>query len=263
MVSIRSAFATLILVVTTTASSIAVAQDEAPPPEVARARALFDEATQHHQDARFALAAESYQGAYDLLRSVSHPGAPLVLFNLAASLAEIPGRECEAKAVYVRFLQEADATNEQVQQNLGVVQVRIRELEARSGDCSDTTATDASEPPVPDTRVTTSVSPVGPIVMGVGGALLIGAAVTGGLALAENDAFEAECSEPGACPVSAAGMLDSAHTLALVTDILWIGGAVVAAAGLVLTLTLTDTEETQVSAACGSHGCGVFAAGSF
>lgn len=246
------------------APPVAGAQEESPA-EATHARALFDEAAQHHQDGRYALAAASFQQAYDLLAELQHPRAPLILFNLGASLAEVPGRECEAKAAYTRFLQEADASDEQVQENLRVVQQRIRELDARVGDCSSSSA--SADDTQPDggqgERSSGGISPVGPIIIGVGGALLIGAAVTGGLTLAENSTFESECPDRAECPVSAAGSLDSARTLALVTDVLWIGGAVVAAAGLVLTLTLTESEDHAVTARCGFGGCGLSATGRF
>lgn len=75
------------------------------------------------------------------------------------------------------------------------------------------------------------VSTIGVIVAAAGGAILIGGAVTGGLAL----------SAAGSAPASTGAQADEARTLALVTDVLLPVGAVAAITGVVLMFVLQDS----------------------
>jgi hypothetical protein len=58
-------------------------------------------------------------------------------------------------------------------------------------------------------------------------------------------------------------MANDVENLATVTDVLWIGGAAIAATGLVLTLLLRDEVPVAASAACTTEGCGLAIAGGF
>lgn len=109
-----------------------------------------------------------------------------------------------------------------------------------------------------------SISPVGPILLGIGGASLLAGVIVFGVTVAENDALLAMCVE-GVCPTSARPHAQSVETLGLAADITLIGGAVVAATGLALTLLLRDgpAEDSPVAIGCGPTGCGVELRGSF
>lgn len=84
------------------------------------------------------------------------------------------------------------------------------------------------------------ISPIGIGIAAGGGAVLIGGAITGGLALAS----------AGDAPSSTSSQADDARTLALVTDILIPAGAVIAAVGVVLMFVLDDgggdSESAQI-----------------
>ena len=101
-----------------------------------------------------------------------------------------------------------------------------------------------------------TVSPVGPTLLGVGGAALVAGLILGVVTLDQNSQLDARCPD-GVCP-DTPELRDRESemlTLSAVADALWIGGAVVAALGLVLTLVLEEEAETTASARCGVWGC--------
>lgn len=103
--------------------------------------------------------------------------------------------------------------------------------------------------------------PVVPVVvMSIGGALLIGSAVTGAIALGKKSDLDDRCilgENRNLCDPSLEGTRDSAQTLAIVTDVLWIGGTLAVGTGLLLWLLGEDKQESaavNVSAAAGPNG---------
>lgn len=227
-----------------TAPSLASAQDE--DPRVAEARRHFELGDEHFEAGRFALSAEEFQRAYGLMREAGHPNAPLVLFNVGRSMEEL-GRDDEARDAYREFL-AAEPDNDELVQN-------ARERLARLGGDGGGGGGEGGG----------SISPIGPIVMGAGGAALITGLILGGVALAQDGGVGDMCPSRMSCPDSLRGQYDDAQTLALVGDILWISGAVIAATGLVLTLVLHDDsgESATASMSCGPGGCGLSLEGSF
>lgn len=120
---------------------------------------------------------------------------------------------------------------------------------------------------VPDAPKDESKGSAAPwIVAGVGGAMMVVGAVTGVMALGKESDIEAACPNDR-CPSSfdLAGEKSSAKTLVGVTDVMLIGGGVVAAAGLTwgfLTLGSSKSSASArrskipaFSAACGPTGC--------
>ena len=219
-------------------------------PRVSQARALFDEGTAHYGEGRYVLAAQSFQRAYELMAEAGRPTAPLILYNVGASLVEIAGREQEARDAYSRFLEQVDGVeqNEQVREQIARAQDQIRELDARVGPTQGGGGT--------------GISPVGPIVLGVGVASMVAGAITGGLALDAEATAEAGCVD-GHCPPENEGPAQDAETLAIVTDALLFGGLAVAAAGTVLLFVLTEEREASVALGCDGGLCGVLTRGRF
>lgn len=215
-------------------------------PRIAQARAVFEEGEAHHADGRFLLAAESFERAYALMREAGHPNAGMVLYNLGASYDELPGRERQAIDAYERFLREAPASEPTVQELTPNVQARIRELERRAGAGGG------------------GLSPVGPIVMAVGGAAVIAGVIMGGIALTQDGDQVERCPSRTDCPESLRDEVEQTRTLAAVGDGFWIGGAVVAATGLVLLFVLPSEEgsttQTTVSVT-GAPGGGLVRVG--
>jgi hypothetical protein len=115
----------------------------------------------------------------------------------------------------------------------------------------------------------TNVGPI--IVMSIGGAMLVGGAITGILALGKTHDIEDKCPKD-VCPNSfdLEGERSSAKTFVRITDVLLIGGGIVTAGGLGWLL-LANGEKTETgapksssvtrlrlpvpSAGCGPDGC--------
>jgi hypothetical protein len=114
---------------------------------------------------------------------------------------------------------------------------------------------------------------VGFVAAGVGGAALVGGVVTGLMAKSKDKKATDACTN-NVCPTSAEGDFDSAKSLATVTNVLFIGGGVLAAAGVGLIIvggkTSGENPKTAASAPrlrltplAGADGAGLFATGSF
>ena len=113
---------------------------------------------------------------------------------------------------------------------------------------------------------------VGFITLGVGGAALIGGVVTGIMAKGKEDDATGQC-QGKVCPTAAEKDFDSASSLAGVSTVLYIGGGVLAAAGLGMVVfgggssekpaTAQQAPRLELSPYVGKNGAGFFAAGAF
>jgi hypothetical protein len=102
------------------------------------------------------------------------------------------------------------------------------------------------------------------VVMGVGGAMLVGGAITGALALKAESDLESDCTPDGmgTYSCSSSGFKDTkdrGQKLATATDVLLVGGVLTAGAGLALFFLLDDDAagESRVSGGlgCTAEGC--------
>jgi hypothetical protein len=112
---------------------------------------------------------------------------------------------------------------------------------------------------------------VGFVTLGVGGAALIGGVVTGLMAKGKEDDATSQC-DGKVCPTAAEKDFDSASSLAGVSTVLYIGGGVLAAAGLGLVVFGGGSNEAPAAAQAprlelspyvGKNGAGFFATGAF
>ncbi|HVR19223.1 MAG TPA: hypothetical protein VMS65_06000 [Polyangiaceae bacterium] len=113
---------------------------------------------------------------------------------------------------------------------------------------------------------------VGFVALGVGGAALIGGVVTGFMAKGKEDDATSQCVGK-VCPSAAEKDFDSASSLAGVSTALYIGGGVLAAAGVGLVVFGGGGKESppatarapklELSPYLGPTGAGVFASGAF
>lgn len=112
---------------------------------------------------------------------------------------------------------------------------------------------------------------VGFVTAGVGGAALVGGVITGIMAKGKSSDATKQCTGK-VCPTAAAKDFDSASSLATVTDVLLIGGAVLAAAGVTLVLVgghsgapaeRASVPRLELTPAVADNGGGLFARGSF
>lgn len=133
----------------------------------------------------------------------------------------------------------------------------------------------APAPPVDQATPKSGGSPlrtVGFVTAGVGGAALIGGVITGLTAKSRSSKATDQC-ENKVCPTAAEKDFDSASSLATVTDVLFIGGGVLAAAGVTLVIVgghgssasggRASLPRLELTPAVASNGAGLFARGSF
>ena len=115
---------------------------------------------------------------------------------------------------------------------------------------------------------------VGFVALGVGGAALIGGVVTGLMAKGKETDATDQCTDNNACPTAAESDFDSAASLATVTNVLLIGGGVLAATGVGLVVFGGSGGGEQAPAAAraptlrlvpvaAGEGGGLFAHGTF
>jgi len=113
---------------------------------------------------------------------------------------------------------------------------------------------------------------VGFVALGVGGAAIIGGVITGLMAKSAESSATGQC-ESKVCPTAAASDFDSASSLATVTNVLFIGGGVLAAAGVTLVIVggkgggepakPASLRRLELAPAVAADGAGLFARGSF
>lgn len=205
------------------------------------ARQHHDLATALYARGEFGAAALEFQEAYRLSSRSE------LLYNLYLSLRDAGQMRPAAEALRAYLGAVPDA------ENAAVLRARLATLDAQFAreDAGEPPADPPplSEPPTGIEPPASGVSPVGPIVLGAGGAALIAGVVTGVLTLDARSRLDALCPDR-ACPPGFEGTRDEGSALAAVTDVLLIGGGVVAATGLVLTLVLPgEPSEPAVSVA--------------
>ncbi|HJL17954.1 MAG TPA: tetratricopeptide repeat protein [Sandaracinaceae bacterium LLY-WYZ-13_1] len=232
--------------------------------DLERAREAFEQAEVEFDRGNHALALQGFQESYE--RMEGHPRRPLILFNIGRAYEEL-GRLEEARDAYQQYLHDAGSMAIEREET----GARLRDLEARltMGDepSADTSTEGTADPPTGSENegpTSGGISPVGPIVLGVGGAMLLGGAVTGGVALARRGEVLDMCTGME-CPSSARDLASEVDALAVTTDVLLFGGGAVAVVGLVLTLVLTEDDEgdAHASVSCTGTGCIARYAGRF
>lgn len=204
-------------------------------PRVVEARAHFERGEQHYASSQYALAAQEFQLSHELLRAANHQNAGMVLFNVGRSLQELGGHDAEAREAYAGFLAEAPV-NAETQEMIRTAQGHMRELDARLAGSGGQGAS-AAPPP---SRSSGGISPIGPILLGVGGAALISGLVMVGVAYGQDQDHIGACPERIGCDEALRSDVDATRGLAIAGDVVWIAGAAIAAIGLVLTFVLQE-----------------------
>lgn len=229
----------LMVIVWSMSSAVAAAQEEQRSPQETQAQAEFQAATDHYDNERWSLAAQSYQRSFDLLAEIDHPRRGWVAYNIGRSLEHLPGRERDALAAYRTFLSLTtdDSSNPEGAEQRALARSRIEEIVARGGGGG-------------------GMSPVGPALVGIGAAILVAGAGTGIGALVMQGDILAVCGER-TCPESQRGAASTMEALAIATDVLLPIGAVAAALGVVLMFALTaggsETASVHVGAAVSAN----------
>jgi hypothetical protein len=143
--------------------------------------------------------------------------------------------------------------------------INVPALEAETGPAAAPTPAPAEPAPPPDTSAATTYGPWPYVLGGTGAALLGTSLITGLMASSKANKLERECDADKDCDPSLQGTKDSAASLALATDVLWISGLIVAGAGVTLFILDANDDEsgTAVQAGCFATGCGMLATGRF
>jgi hypothetical protein len=127
----------------------------------------------------------------------------------------------------------------------------------------------AAPPPPTEPPGTSPLRIAGYATAGVGGAMLIGGVVTGLLASSKYNTLTGKCVN-NRCPDTLQSDKDSVNSLATITNVLLIGGGVLAAGGLTMVLvapshspTTGSTPSLRVAPSAWAGGGGLFANGTF
>jgi len=229
---------------------------------------MDDEARQHFQigktlyDAgRFPEAATEFEKAYE------KSGRPQLLYNLYVANRDA-SNWAAAIAALRGYLEKVPDAPDRIN-----LKARLQSMEAASAAREAEQQAKADEEPerreqtdvAPTTRTEKVRSVVPLVLMGAGGALVLGGAVTGFLTKSKTDDLDGTCDGKG-CPASESDNIDSAKTLALTTDVLFGVGIVTAGVGAVLFFTGALDSEREVPIAnlsCGAHACGATLTGRF
>lgn len=125
-------------------------------------------------------------------------------------------------------------------------------------------STSAPPPPTTATGTGTTATPSGSksvapyVLMGVGGVAIVGGAVTGLMAKSKESSIKDKCpGADGACQpgYDPASDKSSAKSLATMTNVLIIGGAVLAGAGVTWMVLSKDDKKATASGVCTGQGC--------
>mgnify|MGYP000206317639 CR=1 FL=1 len=244
MTALRSTI--LLAAIASTCPALGYAQDAEEDPTEGRGPQLLAEAQAHENEGRFALAAGRYLDLYGVMSEVNHPRAPVALWSAANALNELPGREEEAIDLLRRFLDESTALtdDERIRDWRSMAVTMIDELEARApAEPSVQLDEPLGEPTAAPEEQSSGggTSPVGPVLLGVGGAVLVAGLVVVGVAFAQDQDLRSRCpTQVGCDPAIPHDEVTATRTLGIAGDVMWIAGAAIALTGLVLTFVLDE-----------------------
>lgn len=122
----------------------------------------------------------------------------------------------------------------------------------------------APTPEVADEGHASETSIVPFIIMGAGGAMVLGSIATGLMASSAESEIDDKCPTRMNCPASVKDAQSRGETMALLTDVLLFGGIAAAGTGVALWLLGTfDERQPVASAACVPGACIASLAGRF
>jgi hypothetical protein len=228
-----------------------------------------------YEAGRFAEAAREFANSYELSKR------PELLYNIYVSYRDASDgpNAIEALRRYLELATLDDATRVNLQARLRAMQQANAGKEPPPPEQTSPPVAAALEQPAPvepapvpepvAPEPAESASPVPFVLLGVGGALVIGGAITGAIVLGKESDLKEACPSDRCSNPDDLDKRDSAHTLAIVTDALIAGGVVLAGVGAVLLLLDDSSEQSSAQAsakpgfACGLTGCMASVTGRF
>jgi hypothetical protein len=259
--------------VATVAPPVATAQD----PDAA-AKAKFDLGRQHFEAGRFAEAAAAFEEAYRISQR------PALLYNLYLAYRDANDMPHAATALRGYLEKTTDVENRPLlEAKLAAMEQSLRAPPAMQPAPTPQPATPAAAPPPATVEAPAPAAPAAAtepdepprktnllpfILMGTGGAMVVGGVVTGAMAGSAQSELEEACPTRMNCDASLADTQSRGETLALVTDILIIGGIAAGGAGVVLFVLdgMAETSSTgtpSASLACLPGACAATVRGRF
>lgn len=249
-------------------SSAAFAQAEGEE----QARGHFRLGRAHYDNGDFLRAAQEFEAAF----AISQHSQLLYNIYLAYRDANVTRKAAEALKGYLEQVEDVPnraqlaARLQSLEQSLANEPPPTAETPVTTPTETPTTTTSPTETPATTeatpSGTTTSNEPISEssggsklvpiILMGSGGALIVGGVITGIMASGKKSDLEAACDGDTSCPQSAEEIQSSGKTLALVTDILLFGGIAVAGTGAVLFLLSGGEESSEPAPASASVVCG-------
>jgi tetratricopeptide (TPR) repeat protein len=223
------------------------------------ARAHFLLGRSFHDKGEFAKAAEQFELAY------AASGRPALLYNLFVAYRDANDAKRAADALRRYLALEQNVENRpQLEAKLEAMDAALAAQvieEAANPQPAQEEAQPSDEPqpvPVSDVEPMTepqeSSFPIGPvIVMGVGGAMMLGSIATGLMASGAQSDLEKECPTRMNCSADLEDTASKGETMALVTDILLFGGIAVAAGGAAWLLLGSGSSESSARARDATH----------
>ena len=238
-----------------------------------QAREAFERGRIHYDNGDFARAAAAFEEAYKL------SGREGLLYNLYLSYRDANQQEKAAEALR-QYLAKVEVIENRAQLesrlkalDAGIAQRKAaeakeaedrahaaqRHAEQEQALAAQRAAHDAQTAAPVDEKKKWWLTPV--IVMGAGGALMVGSLATGLISTSKANDLEEQCPSGKNCDPALKSEADSGRTLAVVTDVLLFGGLATAAVGGVLLLlkkpkkqrALQDSPRANVS--CSRVGC--------
>ena len=222
------------------------------PQKKAEAKAHFDKGADLYAQGAYDQALVEWTAAYEISQ---HP----LIFESMANAYERLGKPREAKDALAKWRAAAPADeHEMLDRRIQNLDARIKKLdvEEAAAEAAASAAGTAADEGAEEEGGLGTLGIVGVIVGGAGVGLIAGGVVVGIVASGQRPDEEVVCRSGDAgsiCLEAAREDIDSSSTLALVSDIMWITGAVATAAGgtlLVLDLTGVlddDAEEAPAS----------------
>jgi len=215
-------------------------------PDEQEAQIRFELGRRYYETGRFLEAAAEFVAAIEIA-----PLAPLY-YNLYLAYRDGGADEqaADALTLYIQTLPAGDRRT-QLEARMRVLRERVSSGDD-AGDTSETVESSGGEGGG-------GVDPGPWILVGAGGALVIGAVITGVLAMDERSSLDAMCPTPDTCPAGFEDVQSRGETLAIVTDVLWITGAVAVTAGIIwaiVSATGGDADsDVRAGFACDGNGC--------